>query len=520
MLTDVRIDYVHNRFQVPAAGVELSDITYLETEMRSGMLDSVFAGIHTEPEEIICIRSVALALRLDLCGGGLRAALTWGEALAARLRVLIVAAPTDTVVCYRNLAEARLEMLRDALRGDTRHIWAWAQVGLSHGLELTPPEAVDAAICAIIDAPEPVWPVLRHLLDAGELTRALTAIAPRRWQVLARRLPGAVTLLKTEPSPLPTAEALQAARRLIRRSPIARAWLAAPQTSELLIPICALLIAYDDDPAAVALAAAPTRRHLHALCTALVQIDVPATSALPPSVPLALSASVPVAPQKHDTQPGAVVRLVSDAQHMVVKADADTPIASARGTGKSKTPRRVAPMPVPPPLNSLHTALQRLPTEHAGLLFLLNLLVEAGLPQQLAQDGMLAGCKLRVALDWLARIEFGVPENDVAIAAFCGVAPVALPGLREEAPSAEQETTLHDMASVIRRLVARRLRRQDVNAAVNWLLRRHGEVHFEPAWVTLYLPMTGLDTALRRAALDLNPDFLPWLGTVVRFVYE
>jgi len=38
-------------------------------------------------------------------------------------------------------------------------------------------------------------------------------------------------------------------------------------------------------------------------------------------------------------------------------------------------------------------------------------------------------------------------------------------------------------------------------------------------WIELRLPLDAVDTALRRAGLDLHPDFVPWLAAVVRVVY-
>jgi hypothetical protein len=41
-----------------------------------------------------------------------------------------------------------------------------------------------------------------------------------------------------------------------------------------------------------------------------------------------------------------------------------------------------------------------------------------------------------------------------------------------------------------------------------------------PGWVEVYLPLDGVDVAVRRAGLDVDPGWVPWLGTVVMFRYE
>lgn len=521
MLTDIRIGSIRNRFQLPPAGMmgiefDRNDVSRFESEMRSGMFESVFAGIETEPEEIICIRSMAVSLRLDFGVGTLRAALAWGEALAASLRELIAAAPSDMVLRYRDVAEARMDMLLDALSGDMRRAWVWSQLGfVPPTQDIAPLAAVDAAAAAIADAPEPVWPVIRTLLEAGEMPRALAAITPARWQALARRIPGATALLGNRLSLVaqePTAADFSLVRQMLAHSPVARAWRTVPQAAEATLPVCALLIAYDDNPADVARASATVRTRYAALCGLLAKArEKPAVAAqfTVPRLTLAgESARAGVGDQTGITTHAAAGDEIALAEPRAVLAET------------TATPRETARCAAPPPLPQVG-ASKRLATEYGGLLFLLNLLVPAGLTELLADDGPLADCPLRVALDWLAREELGVPEHDAAIAAFCGVTPVALRRLRANAMSTPQQASaLGDLALRLRELLAERLRRHDADMALNWLLARRGEIRFEPAWITLFLPMDTVDTSVRRAALDLDPGYLPWLGTVMRFSYE
>ena len=49
--------------------------------------------------------------------------------------------------------------------------------------------------------------------------------------------------------------------------------------------------------------------------------------------------------------------------------------------------------------------------------------------------------------------------------------------------------------------------------------RRRGELVFDPGWIELCLPADEVSVELRRAGLDLDPGWLPWLGAVVRFAY-
>jgi hypothetical protein len=49
---------------------------------------------------------------------------------------------------------------------------------------------------------------------------------------------------------------------------------------------------------------------------------------------------------------------------------------------------------------------------------------------------------------------------------------------------------------------------------------RDGEVRADPGWIELRLALDAVDLDVRRAGLDLDPGFIPWLGTVIRFVYD
>ncbi len=55
--------------------------------------------------------------------------------------------------------------------------------------------------------------------------------------------------------------------------------------------------------------------------------------------------------------------------------------------------------------------------------------------------------------------------------------------------------------------------------AVAALLRRRGHVVLEPGWVEVHLRLEDVDLGVRRAGLDLDPGFVPWLGAVVVIRY-
>ena len=57
-------------------------------------------------------------------------------------------------------------------------------------------------------------------------------------------------------------------------------------------------------------------------------------------------------------------------------------------------------------------------------------------------------------------------------------------------------------------------------AVIGRIAARDGAISVWPGWVELHLPLDGVDIDVRRAGLDVDPGWVPWLGTVVVFRYE
>ena len=52
------------------------------------------------------------------------------------------------------------------------------------------------------------------------------------------------------------------------------------------------------------------------------------------------------------------------------------------------------------------------------------------------------------------------------------------------------------------------------------MLPRRARITADPGWIDVHFSLRDVSTELRRAALDLDPGFLPWLGVVLRIRYE
>jgi hypothetical protein len=51
------------------------------------------------------------------------------------------------------------------------------------------------------------------------------------------------------------------------------------------------------------------------------------------------------------------------------------------------------------------------------------------------------------------------------------------------------------------------------------IARRRGRVFAERGWIDIELSLDEVDIDVRRAGLDVDPGWVAWLGSVVRFRY-
>jgi hypothetical protein len=163
---------------------------------------------------------------------------------------------------------------------------------------------------------------------------------------------------------------------------------------------------------------------------------------------------------------------------------------------------------------------RRWPTSWAGLLFLLATAGEAGVPVELLDDPVLVERPLWWGLRALATRLVPAAPSDPAVLVFAGL----LPGENADDPEpSEEEAARLDLHA--QRWALRTAERLDQPAldpfqAVTEVALRHGEIAAEPGWVDVHLGFDQVDVGIRRAGLDVDPGWVPWLGMVVRFIYE
>jgi hypothetical protein len=160
---------------------------------------------------------------------------------------------------------------------------------------------------------------------------------------------------------------------------------------------------------------------------------------------------------------------------------------------------------------------QRARTRFGGLLFLLGVVEELGLLDEI--ETAMPHRLFRWALHCLALTLVPAEPDDPAVLAFAGLQPEATPPSAEEEdrPSEDEQAICVRWTHRIRQHLREML---DDPQPLSFVCYRDAEIVADPGWIEVRLSLQDVSTAIRRAGLDLDPGWVPWLGVVVRFVYE
>lgn len=532
------------------------------------------AGIPVNEE--ICIRRIDAPIRLRLSSPDGSLIEAWSTALADAVRRAL--ADDRAVARYTSRAHALVDLVIAVAGGDYQRAWAWRQLDLWRaGDGADDATAMREAMRALGEEPQAIVAVLREAGRQGALTGLSRRLTAEAWIALARAalaaagLPPALAGPDGAP-PAPAPATTRAAERIASTSALGRA--AAPTAATLAGArrALAVLVILDADPAALR-ADGARRRALVAAVAAIVggaaarRGEVAAGAEVAPSLDhMPAADATPAGSDRRDpadaearrsatrgpaadaaADRAAADRVAADraaaaegagtadsATDVAARAERarrdDEPddiaedehgdIARGAGTGTATTPSAASPVEEPPALPPVR---QRALTQAGGLLFLLHLVDELGLPDEMVTAEPLARRAGRWMLHQLALELAGVDAGDPAALAFAGLGPEADPPSRGEEPPAEDElAAIREIAARVIRRLHERLEPSDTppDEQLAWVCRRDAEIVADPGWIELRFSLDHVSTELRRAGLDLDPGYVPWLGVVVRFVYD
>jgi hypothetical protein len=520
----------------------------LMRELCDGPLEDALTdtpGCH--PAEV-CIRRVVVPphqARWDCADAELVSG--WAGAIGRAVRASMV--PGGDVVRFASRAHAQADLVVSVLAGDRERIWAWQLLGLWPAGDWPDAEAIVRTVAAAVrERPGALVSLAVAAARAAQLGRFTLYLGPatlaeytqHAWQAAGgsmRPRPAAggqadadaaltgrlAALLRRSSQILECAHRLPAVRPAglvelddslsgdyvsggsLSVGSVSGGSVSGARSGAVIGPgplaeSLAALAVLEVEPAMAA----------HPVAWAVVSLTARGLVPVPADVPRPPSAT-PGAGRRPDPRDGATA-------HPRPPADSDAAPVQHRAAAPAHPAADGGATPVPPGAGTA--------TCWGGLLFLLPIVSELGIPASLIAAPGDDGTGLRPVLHELGRqlLVRAAPDaeppaaEDPALLAFCGLSPGSEPPGPLAGPAAKRTGLAAD--SVVSALRARMTGpyRGDP-ALLLGVCRRHAVIHADPGWIDVDLRLDEVSVDVRRAALDVDPGYLPWLGCVVRFRY-
>jgi hypothetical protein len=470
----MHIGRLKRRYRLPlSAGDARHRLDRIFGTVLDGRLEMALDRAGIPPHEEICVRTASSLFRPRLSLPDESIATQWSLLLAEAIQRAASGSPEASVVRYSSRMHAMADMAAGVLRGDYARAWAWRQLGFwRHGERPTEREAAKELARALMSEPRAIVAVLVAMVRLRLSAALCSRLEADEWAALAAAVshaagaPAGLGEDRESLSVLAADPALDIDGWSLPRGSVLAAL--AARIAEDALPALAVLVLFETDPALARLDRPFLEALLGRIQRELRQLRTCSTNELERGIEAAVEAG---ATEPEDTQP---------------------------------------------PLVRIEDR-----TSYGGLLFLLGVVADLDLASGMAEA--VYPRPLSWGLHMLALTLVDAEPGDPATLAFAGLPPDADPPSTSGAPPSDQELqTIHSCAAAILAEVQRRLEHLDLSPELLlcFVTRRAAWIAADPGWIEVHFSLDDVSTDLRRAALDLDPGYLPWLGVVVRFVYE
>ncbi|HJQ69624.1 MAG TPA: hypothetical protein VKA70_11665 [Blastocatellia bacterium] len=516
----MRIHKFETHYRLPESVMaERQRLDQIRTMVLDGALELALERVGLPEDGELCIRRVSVPVRLRLTGTDASLAVLWSVALAEEIERELHSGRSSNAVFYRSRRQALIDMAISIARGDVSRAWAWRQLGLWRASEPTSEsEAVfelTQALCAVSSM---VIAVLCALSELQLLARVLRRMTGKQFEALAYAAlsKAGATHLVDGADHAPTSRALRDTMRVLNSSRI----LAAVTASRLLVnetdEVCraaAALIVLEAEP--VLLRAATAKELIALIASALRSARSEVGGALLEQAEI-------------DSESLAEQMRVDDEGPSARKAREYDERSLSEQTAGGEVDRELE-MAIEPEaerdeeMAKVPDLQKRAFTRFGGLLFLLGVFEDLELAEEILDNAALGARPFRWVIHQLALRLVAAKPDDAAVLAFSGLLPGAAPPSDDQPPPDEiEEGAIQELAArIVERLrLLLDWREEQTAQLLEFISHRQAEIVGDPGWIDVKLLLDEASVEIRRAGLDLNPGYLPWLGVVVRFVYE
>ena len=493
----LRIHRLNARYHLPPSQKEERErLDRILHTVLDETLERILERAGVSPYEEVCIRSLHAPVRLRFSLADSSLELAWSHALSEVIIRVRNGEYMPDVVHYNSIAHVLFDMAIGVATDRFERAWAWRLARVWSAPESpSASEAVAELVSVLLKEPTLIVPLLTSLtasnMPAAVFAALLRRVAAKQWLALAHAAlhTARVSTSIIEEAAVPgIAEVIRQAQHMLAASALANRLASAPQTlmnpQEVRLAFAAL-IALEQDPAVL-----NSVVRARSLVSALSDAMHPATFRTPDTTLTVLREDVPT--------PVAPLTVLRDDN------------AHEGSRGKVCEPQTFLNDEVPAAVT------RRALTRFGGLLFLLKLIEELGMPEEI-----LARCTQR-PFRWvqhqLAMALIPAEPDDAAVLAFAGLLPNAVPPSRDEEPPTDADREI--IASFVESLQVALKDRVEEKQPLAFVCHRAAEIVADPGWIEVRLSLNDVSTVIRRVGLDLDPGYVPWLGVVVRFVYE
>ncbi len=547
-MLSIAIDRVHARYRLPPAALrEQARLKRIVDAAFERTLETAIEEHGIGRESYVCIRDVHAVINMRLRDPDAALTRGVGEAIARAVRQLIDER-SPLVVEYPSRVHALIDLASSALAGDFSRSWAWAQVGVwTADFPVRADLTADLIVRSLAKEPTCAVAVAAHLarVRSGAFHALITRATPKSWAALAHGaiaavrdgalLPSSSPVAKTNPQELEddsrVVQALASiARGALSRSAIAHAsieqWTGASAETRRALSMLVLL---ESEPSAA------RRDDVSRLVTTIEQLMALSASASRDIQTATDGDRDRVATRENAARQGRTARTpgdedAADSPGMDARQRPRTPIHADETTGPMANERRSSAHEsvddAPRAGETLSDVRATVSTGHGGLLYIVNLLSRINLVEGIVTDTRWSSRGLRWVLHQLAMSLAAIEPDDAAALAFAGLVPGSLPPAAQQEPPTESErNALDTLRGTAAAALGELLNHQgdEQSASVERVLQhvcaRPARIVADPGWIEVHFSADEVSLDIRRTGLDRDPDWVPWLGIVLRFIY-
>lgn len=563
----LHIEHFQARYHLPPSMLDQQDkLDHMLGEMLDGSLALALERLGISPREEICIRRIHAPVRLRSNSADSDFIMDWSMSLAENFHEVLSRNDPDNIIRYPSRIHGFIDFADGVARGDFHRAWAWKQLGFSVDQRIdSVSEAAERLVSSLIRESQYIIPLLTAMATGGRLRGLLLHLSPIYWQDLAMAAlmthgcndGSLVTAVKDDSHGKVPVAASQVAERIIKESCLA-AVVIQDQTvfwdRGQLLSSWAIFILLEKEPVLL-------RGDLREVPVVLYAIEekINPKTGLTMSVPaeksgerrdsgaLEIGSSNDAEPlsTRNEKYPKAVSSSKREKAPKITLEQDGTPGHPLIETEQGKPPETRQEIPVqaetsqrlldgPKMRTSLKEARDPLHrdafhgtrshgfTEFGGLLFLLPLLENSGIIDEIVTVDM-----GRRSLPWflhaLALHILPIDRVDPATLAFCGLRPDApLPWKDEPGPDEAEKRQLGHWRQKLIKGLSDHTNYQKVKSEqiMQTICCRSAAIVADPGWFEVIFSLRDISTKIRRAGLDQDPGFIPWLGVVIKFFYE